>query len=416
MTNKAVSLAEEDQSVTLQTENQTMFKLAFNDSPEVLALQHEIRTLCLELSPISARQIIPENILLPSCMADQLCGPAFLEILPTDICNQGCNWCFTASSRSRRTLQADQLRKRLDLFIAGGGKAILFSGGGEPLLYQPLLHATPEFDGQTVIEWLANRNISIGLITNGVFLEQFINANSKWTSTLAFIRVSLDACNPAEYALRHCVKPSDFKRSTDGIKAAIASRAERSTPAVGVSFVIDGNSGMNSKFSDINTIQKWTAELGVDYAQLKHIHIRKEEAADALMQRISKWIGEFEYGQPEYWVHRYLSSRASSHCRLPLAGQLLRADGARSPCCHLQGKSVPEQDTAAGFSLFTVQNCSSSTCRYVSMNRLLENMGTRLTDHIKALLRLKQSLEKDGFHPYRLFPSAPDLATSYQID
>lgn len=380
------------------------------ESLEARTLCGVIRNLCTRLSSVSAHQIIPENILLPLCISNGASGSSFLEVLPTDVCNHGCRWCFTSDSRSTRALQPGRFRERIDQFIAGGGKTILLSGGGEPLLYKPLVQATPEFDGLTVVEWLAKRHLVVGLITNGVYLDRFIQVNSKCLSALAFIRVSVDACLPEKYRLLHRAREGDFDRVVLGIRTAIEHRGADPTPAIGMSFVVDGNVGMNSTIDDMSAIHRLGVALGVDYVQLKHAHTSSERTADALMLRLREWSEAFAWDRPQCWIHRYLSSRAESDCNIPLVGQLLGTDGTRSPCCHLQSVAVPELDLAAGFSPFKVFGCQSVVCRYVSVNRLLKELEGNDMAHIQALQRLKRSLEEHGFHPFRLFPSAPDLA------
>ena len=409
-----IDFLEKSNPLAFNVSGREKFQFALDEAWELAELQHDIGNLCFESRQISERQIIPENILLPGCLLEGQHGPAFVEILPIDICNHACDWCFTAASRSVRFIQPNQLRARLEHFISVGGKSVLFSGGGEPLLYKPLIRSNSEFDGKTVIEWLSDRNIIIGLITNGVYLDRFIEAHSGYLSkTMAFIRISLDACTAADYSLCHQANQNDFGLAIDSIKAAVSCRDKlNNTPAIGVSFVVDGNSGLNAQPEAIDAIQKLATDLEVDYVQLKHAHTNNEHAADALMLKISKWIATVFPQRPEFWIHRYQSSRASQKCYLPLTSQVLRADGARSPCCHLQGISVPEQESAYGFSPFMVHNCTSNACRFVSMNRLLDKMFKYPTDYINALYRLKHSLMQDGFHPYRLFPSAPDLVAA----
>ena len=133
------------------------------------------------------------------------------------------------------------------------------------------------------------------------------------------------------------------------------------------------------------------------------------------MQSMSQWSEILPQYRVELWIHRYLSSSAESECVVPMVAQVLNSDASRSPCCHLQGVSMPSLELAEGFAPFTVKGCKSSVCRYVSMNRMLREAARTRSAHIAALERLKQSLKQCGFHPYRLFPSAPDLAGAQSI-
>lgn len=91
------------------------------DSDELTALQAVIRELCKQPKRISERQIIPENVLLRDCLRPGAIGLQFLEVLPTDVCNHKCQWCFTEANRFARILQPRYLRVQLDEFAMAGG-------------------------------------------------------------------------------------------------------------------------------------------------------------------------------------------------------------------------------------------------------------------------------------------------------
>ena len=376
----------------------------------IAGLERDIRSLCAESARISRQQFVPENALLGRCLRPEASGPHFLEVLPTDLCNHACGWCFTTGSRSTGVVDSRLLRTRLEAFLESGGRTVLLSGGGEPLLFKPLSVPSAEFEGTTAVGWLARKGATVGVITNGVFLDRFLTANEKFIDAIAFIRVSLDAYTPAGHEVFHQAGPGDFARTLSAIREIIRMRGQSRTPAVGCSFLVDAALGLNSAIQDFESIDFLAANLGVDFVQIKHTHCPHKDFADAQMVRVGNILDRLPKRNHQWWIHRYLDSKGETRCLVPEVAQVLRSDGRRSPCCHLQRFALEEPDLSIeGFSAFSVVGCSSDVCRYVSTNRFLQTLERGELEQVAALERLKHSLECHGFHPYRLFPSSPDL-------
>jgi len=380
------------------------------NNQQVCELARSIQDLCKSIAPLSKAQLIPENSFLATCMTGSASEHvSFLEVLPTDLCNHACTWCFTASCRTTKTIDPDVLRSRLESFLGGGGKSILFSGGGEPLLFKPLVEPSTIFDDATLVQWISSRGAASAVITNGVFLDKFLHANEDCFRSLAFLRVSLDAHSAPRYEQIHAARPGDYQRVLGALRSAVQQRGDSPTPAIGISFVVDPSDDLNCRRDDFEAIDCIASTIGVDFVQVKHVQTVEQRAADSVMLKISELLTQIPKGEHEWWVHRYLSSPADTNCAVPLLAQVLRSDGKRSPCCHLQHLDVQDPSDALGLSPFRVTGCRSAVCRYVSMNYLLKVLEQCGTEYVKALERLKLSLERDGFHPYRLFPSTPDL-------
>jgi wyosine [tRNA(Phe)-imidazoG37] synthetase (radical SAM superfamily) len=364
----------------------------------------------LYVTEFMATYLIPENLLLRECLNPNANGLQFLEVLPTDVCNQDCIWCFTSDSRSTNVLPPGQLRARLEAFIAHGGQSVLLSGGGEPLFYRPLTEPQAEFDNDTAIGWLAANGIAVGLITNGVRLAPFIDANLRWMDAVAFIRVSLDACTPTSYAERHRAKASDFSAVLKAVSSLLVLRGTGTTPAIGLSFLVDNDSGLNATVADATAVSKLCAELGVDFVQLKHAHTQHATEANATMTQLHEWCKHLDWGRTQVWAHRYVSPNRGSLCAVPTVAQLIGASGSRYPCCHLQHlPATIDASSTQELDSFTVHDCPSPACRHATLNELILDLGAYPSIHRRALCRLRGSLEAHGFHPYRLFPSAPEL-------
>lgn len=113
--------------------------------------------------------------------------PIFMELNLTDVCNLKCKWCISDNRIGVNELKIYPFLKFIEDFKRLGGKAVTFSGGGEPTLY----HYFKE-----VVNKCKEVGLEIGLMTNGVFNEKLIpiiGNNFKW------IRISLDFIDKKKY-------------------------------------------------------------------------------------------------------------------------------------------------------------------------------------------------------------------------
>lgn len=114
--------------------------------------------------------------------------PIFMEVSLTDRCNLKCKWCIAENrGDSTKSLQIESLLKFISDFKRLGGKALTFSGGGEPTLY-------PFFEIATLKA--VENQVELGLMTNGFFSKKLIpiiGDNFRW------VRISLDTLNKDTY-------------------------------------------------------------------------------------------------------------------------------------------------------------------------------------------------------------------------
>lgn len=112
------------------------------------------------------------------------CYPIMMEINLTNKCNLSCSWCINSNFRGTETLDFDALAKFLKESKELGLKAITFSGGGDPTLYQRFIDA---------VKLASYLGFDIGLMTNGCYnsnkqhiMNEVIGNHVKW------IRFSVD--------------------------------------------------------------------------------------------------------------------------------------------------------------------------------------------------------------------------------
>lgn len=112
--------------------------------------------------------------------------PIIVEINLTDVCNLNCSYCF-CDHRANFTLDKVVVENFIKEFKFLGGKAITFSGGGEPTRHKQF---------EEIVRFAYSQGLELGLITNGVFDEKLIEVIGgcfKW------VRVSLDVATPELY-------------------------------------------------------------------------------------------------------------------------------------------------------------------------------------------------------------------------
>lgn len=117
--------------------------------------------------------------------------PIFMEVNLTDVCNLKCDWCISNNRLDKDvpngSLDFDRLKLFVKEFSENGGKALTWSGGGEPTLYKHFSEIT---------EYALECGLELGLMTHGGFnkkLVPIIGRSFKW------IRMSLDTLDPVKY-------------------------------------------------------------------------------------------------------------------------------------------------------------------------------------------------------------------------
>lgn len=117
--------------------------------------------------------------------------PIFMEVNLTDVCNLKCEWCISNNRLEKEkpnvSLNFERLKIFVDQFSENGGKALTWSGGGEPTLYKNFREIT---------EHAIERGLELGLMTHGGFnknLVPLIGNSFKW------IRMSLDTLDSVKY-------------------------------------------------------------------------------------------------------------------------------------------------------------------------------------------------------------------------
>ncbi|MBN1839385.1 MAG: radical SAM protein [Campylobacterales bacterium] len=160
-------------------------------------------------------------------------APLHIRIKPTNVCNHNCWYC--AYKVDNLQLGQDMVEKDfipeakmmeiIDDCIEMGVKAITFSGGGEPFVYQYMLQTAKK---------LANSPIAFASLTNGANLKgevaEIFAKHAKW------VRVSMDGWDDESYAQYRGTSKNAFSKVLQNMRDF---KAYGGACALGVSFIID---------------------------------------------------------------------------------------------------------------------------------------------------------------------------------
>lgn len=167
--------------------------------------------------------------------------PAQVQLILSDLCNQDCHFCAYRMSGGFSSEQFGEdgnrnpnrkipMAKALEIIedcASLGVKAIQFTGGGEPTVHP---------DHLLIFEYAQNIGLETSLVTNGILFRQGwegILPSMKW------VRVSIDAASPDEYARVRRVKP-EFYATALGHVAQLAAeiRKQETDCLLGVGYVL----------------------------------------------------------------------------------------------------------------------------------------------------------------------------------
>ncbi len=187
--------------------------------------------------------------------------PISVEVHPTDICNQGCNYCFHGGKGfgkdrdTSRYLSENQIRNLIANLAELKIREYSISGGGEPFLSRNI---------RTFIKEAQLRNLNTRIVTNGNFIPNDLLSD---IVNCVEIRFSMDTVNPDTYSLIRNVDPSLLGTTLVNIRGVVEEKKRQNTNLlVGASFITNPhNQGEIVQFADT-----LLGEVGVDKVIFKH--------------------------------------------------------------------------------------------------------------------------------------------------
>ena len=183
-----------------------------------------------------------------------------IQLDPVSFCNHDCGFCIYRYDRDedmnalfnkKDMLPFYKLIEIFDDCVDLGVKAIELTGGGEPTLH-------PRFS--EILPALHDRDIEIGLVTNGAWRNKDIDTNIENLKNAVWVRFSLDAATRDTHRKTHVSMPGHFEKAIEIIR-------ELSQPEhvvdVGISFIVQ-----QLNYHELEDAVDLAEELGVKYIRI----------------------------------------------------------------------------------------------------------------------------------------------------
>lgn len=270
------------------------------------------------------------------------------HLMPTDICQHTCAFCSVAT-REGNVLTMNDMKVYLEQLVPLGLKAVIISGGGNPLLYK-----CPETKVgiSELIIYVKSLGLEIGMITNGMPMKRDDNGRLVWRNLsgeamdmLTWVRISMSGLDHKE---KEVYVPEIGSETTLGFSYVYHDIYHEP---------LDPNHGKVSSLADIiSPIDKIEIEYGVDRLpwlteQLKAYVETYNPTYLRLLPNcleISRIAGRCDELQkvaqiinPDIAFVQYKPPAAPNKCLLGYSHPVLNSDGYVYPCdsCVLNAKA-----------------------------------------------------------------------------
>ena len=192
-------------------------------------------------------------------------APVHVRIKPINRCNHNCWYCayrFDSLKLGEDINLSDVLPKNklfeiIDDLIDMKVKAVTFSGGGEPLIYKPIVEA---------VEMLVAGGIKVAALTNGTNLKGRVG--DAFAQNASWVRVSMDGWDNESYKKARDARDNEF----DVVLNNMATFLNKETKCVlGVSFIV-GKDNCNHIFQ----LCKLLKNIGVNHVKLSGVVVAND--------------------------------------------------------------------------------------------------------------------------------------------
>ncbi|MGZ5442319.1 MAG: radical SAM protein [Thermoanaerobaculia bacterium] len=240
----------------------------------------------------------------------------------TSDCNHHCPSCTYRFARNSSALSMQQVESLLEQARGLGILAVVFTGGGEPLLNQHTVEA---------IAIGKRLGMEVGLITNGSRIRA--SDASVIARDCTWCRVSLDASEAKDFGKAHGTRRFEWEVVVAGIQDLVsARRSEGAKLTVGLGYLVD-----DKTVAGVPAAIELAAAWSVDYLQLRPFRGATFD--------ISRWIGEYRAAAGDTGVEVFCSEgrcqsmdrpRAYQRCRAPQFNVVVGSDFKVYACCEMK--------------------------------------------------------------------------------
>ena len=256
------------------------------------------------------------------------CYPLYIEIGLTNACNHRCVFCALDYLKgSGKYINSKVMVNTLKNIAEQGVKSIMFCGEGEPLLHKDIGLFTKK---------AKEYGLDISITTNGIFFNE--EKMQECLPNLSWIKFSIDAGTPEDYALVHGTSLNDFEKLMKNIKGAVDYKRENNLKTViGAQCLI-----IPQGIQNIEKLAARLKEIGIDYLILKpyskhplsrNNFVIPPEEYNLLEKKLEKYISEdFKILFRKASIKRMEGERDYCECHGRPFMALIEAEGDVIPC------------------------------------------------------------------------------------
>lgn len=263
--------------------------------------------------------------------------PITYELDMTNVCNSKCHFCFGFFDQKKYqvSITFQEAKNILNQIKKFGGRAVTFTGGGDPLCNKDTIKA---------VMYAKKIGLDVGFITNGILLNK--DNIREIVSNCMWIRISIDAATKETYKKTHCLNHNIFELVVSNIKLLSKEKKnQKSNITIGVGFLT-----YDRTIHEIVDFAKFSSTLGVDYAQYRPLLKKFTEKEfnkkdqDIIIKNIEKAT---KYSNKNFAVinsiHKYkmiaskIYNRQYNVCYGHNFATVIAADKKMYLCCHMRG-------------------------------------------------------------------------------
>lgn len=190
-------------------------------------------------------------------------NPITMEWHLSNICNHKCPYCAHRNRTKDLLFPKELIDPVVEDLVKMNVKAVVFSGGGEPLMNNDICYAMYAIKN-------CNDKIDIGLITNGSRLNKK-EIRETITDYCTWVRISVDAGSKETYEKIHGV--NTFDEVIQNIQDLVKTKKQyNSKVKIGVSFLLN-----TMNYNELIKAVKIFENTGIDYFQVKPLIMNVDE-------------------------------------------------------------------------------------------------------------------------------------------
>jgi len=221
-------------------------------------------------------------------------APIFVELGPTNICNQNCSWCYTKHVHGKLNFSRDLYLKIIRDLAVFGIRSVCIQGTGEPFCNKTSSEA---------IKLGAELGMSMSAITNGMLVIK--DVAEECVPYLDWMKISALESDAHIYAKHHGCSGNHFKTLIKNIEniVSINNRNKNSEFVLSASMLVD-----KDNWHTIAEVAHMAKELGIDFLQVRapsgnQFNSYITEADIHLNEKVNSVIEKArEYGDDDFLV------------------------------------------------------------------------------------------------------------------